>query len=321
MKDILTGRRFHVLEQSASQTLQAGDLLFTRVVTAGGASILIGACPWVIPASWHLPIIDMRERFQPKPLLTREDLADYSIEIREMYHEIVDTLLHPAPPVLQNTDGDPFEWTALTYTLEVTASEAVERLKPLATLRGEVYIDDEAYDGNGALTTATLTWIKAGNRTHKEWDNTSLGTLRLDGSRLVVEVNSARRRRRIEKEIARRLGSAAALVDTTITDMAEALERRRSAQSTAPLDEEPANDSPRPPEFAAIEAELARKHWDAWCDTAVPALGNRTPRQAARTASGRERLEALLADYAQKSSSGNAFAPDIEALKKRLGLG
>ena len=49
LRDILTGRRFHVLEQSASRTLRAGDLTFTRVVTAGGASIMIGASPWVIP--------------------------------------------------------------------------------------------------------------------------------------------------------------------------------------------------------------------------------------------------------------------------------
>jgi hypothetical protein len=112
IKDILTGRRFHVLEQSASRTLRVGDVLFTRVVTAGGGSIMIGACPWVIPASWHIPIIDMRERFRPKRPLTRDELADYSIEIRQAYLEIVDALLHPTLPVMQNTDGDPLELTA-----------------------------------------------------------------------------------------------------------------------------------------------------------------------------------------------------------------
>ena len=81
-------------------------------------------------------------------------------------------------------------------------------------------------------------------------------------------------------------------------------------------------DASRPPELEAIEAELARKHWDAWLDTKKPALGNRTPRQAAKTASGRERLEALLADYSQNSASGrNAFEPDIVTLKRKLGLG
>lgn len=320
--DILTGRRFHVLEQSATRTLHVGDVLFTRVVTAGGGSIMIGACPWVIPASWHIPIIDMRERLRPKRLLTREELLDYDLEIRQAYHEIVDALLHPALPVLQNTDGDPLELTTLTYQLGVTVTEAVERLTPLATLRGDLHLADEARDAAGALRSATLTWIKAGNRKHKDWDNTTLGALRLDGSSLVVEVNSARRRRRIEKEIAKYLGPAATLVDTTITDLAEELERRRESRSRVPRHLVTPADSPQSPELEAIETGLARKHWDAWLDTKVPALGNRTPRQAARTASGRERLEALLADYSQKSvSSRNAFGPDIGMLKRKLGLG
>lgn len=322
IKDILTGRRFHVLEQSASRALSVGDVLFTRVVTAVGGSIMIGACPWVIPASWHIPIIDMRQRWRRKRLLTRDELIDYNLEIRQTYHEIVDRLLHPTLPVMQNTDGDPIELTTLTYGLAVPVAEAVARLTPLATLRGDVHITDEVRDAAGILTAATLTWLKAGNRKIKDWDNTTLGTLRVDGSRLVVEVNSARRRRRIEKEIAKCLGSAATLVDTTVTDLAEALERRREARAVEPLHLATPAGSPSPPELQAIEAELARQHWDAWLDTKVPALGNRTPRQAAKTASGRERLKALLADYSQKSVGGhNAFEPDIVTLKQKLGLG
>jgi hypothetical protein len=34
----------------------------------------------------------------------------------------------------------------------------------------------------------------------KDWDNTTLGTLRVDESQLTVEVNSARRRRRAEED-------------------------------------------------------------------------------------------------------------------------
>lgn len=314
LKDILTGRRFHVLEQSASRTLKPGQIAYTRVVTAGGGSIMIGACPWIIPASWHIPIIEFRERLGPRRLLTRDEVLDYDVEIREFYHEIVDALLHPAPPVLKNTDGDPFELITLTYKLGITAAEAVERLAPLATLRGEVYFDDEAHDTGGALVAATLTWIKAGNRTHKDWDNTTLGTLRVDGTRLVVEVNSAKRRRRIEKEIRTRLGSSATLTDTTVTDPIEALAERRLAGPAPPP-------PPQAPELAAIEAELARRHWDAWLDTKVPALGNKTPKEAARSRGGRERLEALLADFAHASADASrASDPDVAALRRMLGL-
>ena len=64
-----------------------------------------------------------------------------------------------------------------------------------------------------------------------------------------------------------------------------------------------------------------QKHWDAWMDTKVPALGNRTPRQAAKTAQGRERLEALLSDFARSAEQrASVFQPDLGDLRRRLGL-
>ena len=56
-------------------------------------------------------------------------------------------------------------------------------------------------------------------------------------------------------------------------------------------------------------------------NTKVPALGNRTPRQAAKTARGRERLAALLADFARMAErSPSRGRPDVGALRRRLGL-
>jgi hypothetical protein len=46
---------------------------------------------------------------------------------------VIDAVLHPALPSLRNTDGDPLELTTMTYELDVTAAEAFERLRPLAT--------------------------------------------------------------------------------------------------------------------------------------------------------------------------------------------
>ena len=42
---------------------------------------------------------------------------------------------------------------------------------------------------------------------------------------------------------------------------------------------------------------MEKRHWEAWLDQPVPALGGVTPRVAATTALGRERLEALLSDF------------------------
>jgi hypothetical protein len=321
LKDILTGCQFHVLEQSASRTLRGGDLTFTRVVTAGGASIMMGASPWVIPPSWHLSVIEFRDQLAPRRRLTLADLSKRDIEIRRLYHQIVDAIVNPKLPTLHNTDGDPIEMTTMTYDLGLTPAESFDRLRPLATLRGEAHVDDERYDAAGGIEAAVLTWIKSGNRKHKDWDNTTLGTLRLDGSRLVIEVNSARRRERIAKEISKRFGSTATLVETTTADIVKELQDRRARRGETAGPMTFSSEPERTPEIQALEAELMQRHWDAWIDTKVPALGNRTPRQAAKTAKGRERLEALLSDFARSAEQRSpVFQPDLTDLRRRLGL-
>jgi hypothetical protein len=215
---------FHVLEQSASRMLRTGDLTFTRVVTAGGASIMLGASPWVIPPSWHLSIIEFRDQLSPRRLMRLADLSRRDIEIRRLYHQIVDAIVNPRLPTLENTDGDPLEMTTMIYDLGLTPAESFDRLRPLATLRGEAHVDDERYDAAGGIEAAVLTWLKAGNRKHKDWGNITLGTLRLDGLRLVIEVNSARRPERIAREIWKRFGSTATLVEMTTTDIVKELQ-------------------------------------------------------------------------------------------------
>jgi hypothetical protein len=97
--------------------------------------------------------------------------------------------------------------------------------------------------------------------------------------------------------------------------------RRASKRGAASADTLAAPEVERSPEIEALEADWLRKHWDAWVDTKVPALGNRTPRQAAKTARGRERLEALLSDFERSAErSQSAFTPNIGELRSKLGL-
>ena len=137
----------------------------------------------------------------------------------------------------------------------------------------------------------------------------------------MIEVNSARRRERIAKEISKRFGSRATLVETTTADIVKELQDRRARRGETAEPMTISNEPERTPEIQALEAELMKRHWDAWIDTKVPALGNRTPRQAAKTAKGRERLEALLSDYARSAEQrSSVFQPDLADLRRRLGL-
>lgn len=67
-------------------------------------------------------------------------------------------------------------------------------------------------------------------------------------------------------------------------------------------------------------SQMAR-HWEAWMDVALPALGNITPREAARTPLGRERLEALLAEFGwHDERMPEAQRADVRTLRAKLGL-
>jgi hypothetical protein len=220
---------------------------------------------------------------------------------------------------LTNTDGDLIALTTLTYELKTTVNEAFEKLAPLARVHGEDHTDEVIRDTSGAVTSASLSWIKAGNRQHKHWDNTVLGKIRIEAGRLVAEVNSARRADRLKHEIAKRLGRTAALIDTTVVDPSEVVEKRARQHAAGERHDE---SKPEPsPELQTIQEEMTRAHWESWLDTRVPALGNKTPRQAARTAPGRERLEALLAEFDRDAANGpSSMATHLAAIRAALAL-
>jgi hypothetical protein len=318
LRDVLTGREFVVLEQSASTTIETGVLIFSAVAAFDGAAILFGCAPYVIPPTWHNYLIDVRERWSKRHALGRADLLDFDIELREIYHDIVDSLLNPRLPQLANTDGDPLEPAILEYALDCSLRSAYERLKPLTLSDSddELLVDAER-DADGSLLLVKLPWLKKGNRTHRSWDNTLLGHMTISPGLLVAEVNSAKRARRLKKELTARLGGLAVLKDQRIMDVRELLEKRGTDGALRAPSPEPEFTE----EMQQIAAEHTARHWDEWLDTRVPALGNKTPRQSAKSALGRERLEALLSEYSWRDSRvPNQFCANVPELRRKLGL-
>jgi hypothetical protein len=133
-------------------------------------------------------------------------------------------------------------------------------------------------------------------------------------------VNSKRRARRIEREIAKRLGPDAVLESRTADPIEKLLAERQETprDRLAELADERLQQQP---EVQAFLREQGERHWEQWLDDRLPALGNRTPREAARTKEGRERLEALFAEFAWSvERTPNAMSPDLSSLRAKLGL-
>ena len=65
-------------------------------------------------------------------------------------------------------------------------------------------------------------------------------------------------------------------------------------------------------------AEFKKRHYVRWLDQPLPALHGRTPRDAARTAAGRAKLELLLKQMEHMENHSPSVPFDFSALCRGL---
>jgi hypothetical protein len=325
LRDIITGEECGVTERSASRSVTAGDVLFAKIVRLEGLALL-EACPSiVIPPDRKGPILELRKRIRASELpLFPGAPAELGMEMLAVYHGIADTLLNPAFPELRNTDGDPLGFHKLVFEIE-SPRAAFDALKDLALDEDEAALLEEAgFDGQGRLRRVHFSWKTRGNPVHKGWDNTVLGHLTIDGTRLTAEVNSGARAIRIRKIVEERLGAKVKHLATEIQS-GESMPARARAKRDSPEARASQAEHERLaalPQVQAMVQEHLRRHFESWIDQEIPALGGRTPRQAVTDPEGREMVEALVV---QAERHGRNMQPPmdesiIRELRARLGL-
>lgn len=236
-----------------------------------------------------------------------------------------------SPPQLANTDGDPMVPQKLYFELE-SPDKAFHALKTLAAGRKATELMAQARVKNGLVVKAEIEWLGGKAEAKKRLGGpVLLGLLKIDGKRLIVEVNSNARAKRIRRLIERRLGSGVRYKTTMIEPIESQLREMwpsmlvgdsAAAESSGFGTGSPSISIDEEPELRAMMEEMARRHWETWFDLPVPALNDMTPRQAARTNEGHELLESLLLLYAihDEDSRDNYLKVDIPALRRELGL-
>lgn len=325
VRDIFTGAERRVLEREGSRQLQIGDVVYARAVTFGDVSLLAGCAPLVIPPHWHTQIIDFRQRTLRRQRVSPQVMLAADFEVRMFYLDVAHAIMNPTAPVVTNTDGDVIRPTIMEFTLTAPPQLAAERLRPLTLVdRLDAALDEVERDSDGRLVRAVLTWKKRGNRKHRHWDNTVLGVVRIEPGRLVAETNSEARARRLRVEVEKRLGLAVDFSKQETGSVEEWLETGGRPTTIAPPREPMSSGrafETSSPALDGLMREEMERTWASWLDERVPALGNRTPRQAAKTAVGRERLEALFMDFAARNTRQPAhMRVDIARLREALGL-
>ena len=324
LRDVFTGRTHVVRDRLASEMAEVGEVIFGRVLEVDSVAILVGMGSFRIPASFRIELIDVRDDLVGEGgFLTEEAVLDRDRSFRELYLGIVERVLRPPAPQLSNTDGEPLVFCHVFFDLSCPAAEALEELKDLALdWTDEDFREEAVLDDAGELERIEFPWLVRGNEVHRSWGNTVLGRLTLGGRELVIEVNSEARAERVRREVERRLGARVAYRATERESPEKLLAESRCSQCGEP---EAAPDAARdtvvrdPLARAELERVVAA-HWEDWVDTELPALGDRTPREAARTAAGRERVAALLDDFGSSRPGGDLPGPDVEGLRRELGL-
>jgi hypothetical protein len=279
LRDLLEGAEVTVQERSASRSLGRHEWIAARVVPRGASAkpeIEAGVLP--IPRLYQQSVRDqlarMRDAFRRDD--PDADIDSFYKETPPFFHEVwAGAFLEPAIPKPHNTDGEPMVITRVTSDV-LDAPALINSLDRTESLeRGE-----------------GTTWQWSGTNAHGKL--VSLGTLRLTGESLVLEANSVERARRGRTLIESLAESAIRHRLTTHEDMErmlrDALSKRRPDDAREERREE---GIPADVKEALVLNELAR-HYRAWIDESIPALHDRTPREAAKDPALRPALVDLI---------------------------
>jgi hypothetical protein len=327
LRDVLIGGETEVIERSASRALQQGDLVYGQIWYEPELAVLGSSAPVVIPPDRKLQVIELRKQLKKRitkqhRYLTPHDLLRYQDPIRATYLGIRDAL--HAPPRLCNTDGDPLLFHTLTFRIE-SVETAFDALAPLALGHSrEELLDDAERGEDGRLRSVDFDWIREGNRKIKSWDNTIVGHIKISEGRLIAELNSENRAKRLRKEIETRLGSQA-VHENTLARTPEEMQRSLPHQEAADTEARDAEFEAmlRDPELREQLQATVQKQVEGWVHERIPALGGRTPIEAVRDPDGREMVEALLLQWErhdERDISANQIRPDIGAIRRLLNL-
>src|SRR5262249_44439156 len=181
---------------------------------------------------------------------------------------------------------------------------------------------DATCDAEDKLMGVRFSWKKRGNKMHAAWDNTVLGWIEIDGTRLIAEVNSEARAEAIRKKIEMALGEDVRYRASEIQTLEKTIADLRAAggvNGSAACEEH--NQLLEHPEVREKLSAMMAAHWEHWVDQPIPILGDRTPIEAVRNRDGREIVESIVIQ-AERDGRGHLQTDEdvFRRLRERLGL-
>ena len=301
LHDLLTDEVRRVLDSAASEDIGVHATLLGRVLQFDGVDLLAGVHPRVLPPLAGADVVErVRKYLRCQTAVAPERLreANAGRYLIKRWQEKIDQLNDASLllPDLQNSDGDRILGTVDHFVFEESHRQRVEaRLSEMDGVQSEgagYFVFLGGPQGSG---------------------HTVIGSVRVQDGALRIESNSVERadalRERVEQTCSGLLRHRGRVHEDPLTAL-----DRAPPQAGQEIDI---------PEAQLDEILLVHKqqHYANWLDEPIPALGNKTPRQAVRGKSGRRRVISLineLGDLEASVPAGQRF--DMAALKQELGL-
>lgn len=308
----LGGDPIQITERSATQSLKQWDRIAARVAKTRRGNVIGGG---LLPLDRDLSeiLLESLERVQKHSIEEgNEVLRDIAPEISgddvekafdrtEVLRmaaplittfwltDLLDETLNPRLPELRNAEGEEMVFLSLHYRLRpgVSATRVRDALNKLPDLRAESatfwnwLAPGHAPSGYKPTKTRSLTFVST-------MDDGSLvvGTLELKGGILILSVNSEGRAERGRAMLAPVLDG---MVQEPLIERQEV--GRSLGDHAATEDRAP---TPPPEDAGRIVHESLDTHYRRQIDEPIPLLGDVSPREAATSTEGREKLVAWL---------------------------
>lgn len=286
---IAGGEPVRVFEKSATKSLAQWDRIATRVLTVGTKTQISGGVLKFDPNASEEVLAAIRPyaKAARKTVPGQNDLPATLSNI--WLKAALASVLNPVQPVITNTDGDVLEFVTVRFSL--ASSTKPSQVRTALTSVAEMQAENGTFWNWVERTPAKRKPTKSSIGTQSfatalDDGSVVLGTIELKGRTLTLSTNSQAR-----------AASGRALIEPLLAGLllapvveCQTIEQARVARR---IESQPAAEVPLEVARPLVHRTLT-DHYTRMLDEPVPALGNVTPRKAARTAKGREKVIAWL---------------------------
>ena len=297
LRDLLTGTERFVHEVTASRSATTRVVILARVADIAGVSLLASMHPQPLPPRNADEVIQAMSGIvgskRPVPI---EALRIYktALSLVTEWEEAIERLT-AWQPKFENEDGDAILLTTDRFHFDPEQRDKVEsRIRRIAGMTS----------GNEPGVYALMPGRKK--------TKTVVAMVRIGDGQLLLETNSEQRAYLMTALLYEKCGD---LIRGGFSTHEDPLSEARDREL------EPVRDRESTPESAEIVREYKNQYYREWLSIRVPYLDDKTPRQAARSKAGRERLTVLLRDMEYRESrlpEPERF--DVGELRKALKL-